>query len=248
MNNNLKLNFRLVPAAGVATGRGYRAEFVRKAEDVIDIDSVIAEAQQKGAFSGMPANLVRGNLETLFDTLIGNVLADGKTRKLDNYLEVSLNLRGIFENATDDYDPEKQSLKLSVKHLSAFRRQPNGIQPVNVNRIRQFRVTTLTAADGQHANHEVVFGQDFVIRGSNLTPECKASGISCQVLMPDGIYHGANPPVVSRSDCEIRCSWPEEYTSETIRRQLIVCITKVPNLETDPSDINRVINASILPA
>ena len=144
------------------------------------IDGVIAEAQQSGAFFGMSPILVRSNLETLFNTLIGNVLSDGQTRKLDDYLEVSLNLRGLFEQKTDDYDPSKHELKLTVKHLSAFRQQPKNIQPVNVNRIRQFRLSYITAADGLHANHQVVFGKPFIIRGSNLTlPANKLSGVFC---------------------------------------------------------------------
>lgn len=247
MNKMLKLNFRLVPATGVATGKGYRAEFIRNSNDVIDINGVIAEAQQQGAFANMSTNLVRSNLETFFDTLIGNVLADGQTRKLDNYLEVALNLHGSFENATDDYDPSQHSLKLSVKHLSAFRREPTNIQPVNVNRIKQFRLSYLTAADNLHKNHQVVLGQDFIVRGSNLTlPECELSGVCCQVRMPDGSYFCATAPIITKSDSEIRCSWPDDYTEETLRRPLYVSVTKVTSLETDTPDASRTITATIL--
>ena len=249
MNINRKLDFRLVPATGIAAGKGYRAEFVRRTDSVIDIDGVIAEAQQNGAFFGMAPNLVRSNLETFFNTLIGNVLADGQTRKLDDYLEVSLNLRGLFEQKTDDYDPSKHELKLTVKHLSAFRQQPKNIQPVNVNRIKQFRLSYITAADGLHTNHQVVFGQDFIVRGSNLTlPACELSGVYCQVKMPNGSYFCSSAPIISKSDSEIRCSWPPDYESDTIRRPLYVDVSKVTDYNAATPDINRSISATILPA
>ena len=47
MSNQTKLEFRLVPTKGVASGKGFRAEWTRKNE-VIDMDAVIAEAQAKG--------------------------------------------------------------------------------------------------------------------------------------------------------------------------------------------------------
>ena len=86
MNNQTKLEFRLVPTKGVASGKGFRAEWTRKNE-VLDMDAVIAEAQAKGAFVGFSAGRARSDIETLFDTMIANVLKDGRTRKLDGYLE-----------------------------------------------------------------------------------------------------------------------------------------------------------------
>ena len=43
MNNQTKLEFRLVPTKGVVSGKGFLAEWTRKNE-VIDMDAVIAEA------------------------------------------------------------------------------------------------------------------------------------------------------------------------------------------------------------
>ena len=59
MNNQTKLEFRLVPTKGVASGKGFRAEWTRKNE-VIDMDAVIAEAQAKGAFFGISAGRLIG--------------------------------------------------------------------------------------------------------------------------------------------------------------------------------------------
>ena len=63
MNNQTKLEFRLVPTKGVASGKGFRAEWTRKNE-VIDMDAVITAAQDKGAFFGISTGHARSDIET----------------------------------------------------------------------------------------------------------------------------------------------------------------------------------------
>ena len=247
MNNQTKLEFRLVPTKGVASGKGFRAEWTRKNE-VIDMDAVIAEAQAKGAFSGLSVGRARSDVETLFDTMIANVLRDGRTRKLDGYLELALKIHGNFAAKTDDFDPARHTLDLGIRPLSAFRQEAKDIQPVNANRIKQFRLSYITAADGQHKNHQVVFGQEFVIRGSNLTlPTNGFSGIFCQVRLDDGVWACAEAPILEKSDSEIRCAWPEDYGPEVLRHTLWASVTKGYNIEADPPDVDRQTHAGILP-
>ena len=134
------------------------------------------------------------------------------------------------------------------KHLSAFRQQPKNIQPVNVNRIKQFRLSYITAADGLHTNHQVVFGQDVIARGSNLAlPACELSGVYCQVKMPNGSYSCSSAPIISRSDSEICCSWPSDFNIRTLHRPIIVDVVKVTDVEPTVPDSNRTITATILP-
>jgi len=249
MSETIKLDFRLVPTKGIASGQGYRAEFVRKDNSVIGIDDVIAEAQQSGAFWNMPPSLVKSNLETFFGTMIRGVLADGKTRKMDGYFELSLKIHGKFEKVTDDFDPAIHSLDLGVRPLSAFAAKPTAIKPVNVNRIRQFRLSYITAADGLHANHEVVYGQEFVIRGSNLTPpEGGLEYVHCQVQLPSGVYQSALAPILAQSDSEIRCAWPSDYGTETLRKRMWVSVSKIITPIGQEPDVDRTIHAGIYPA
>jgi len=248
MSNMNKLDFRLVPTKGVTTGGGFRAEFLRGYDKPLDMETVIREAQAKGAFFGLSPSRVRCDLEAFFDTMIENVLTDGKTRKLDGYLELSLKIHGNFEQKTDDFDETKHSLDLGLKALSAFRRKSKKIQPVNVNRVKQFRVHYITAADGLHKNHEIVYGQEFIIRGSNLTfPNDRLSGVFCQVRMPSGIYYSAQAPIVSKTDSEIRCAWPSDYGPDTQRCRLWANVSKVVSLETPVPDTDRTIAATIYP-
>ena len=247
MNNQTRLEFRLVPTKGVASGKGFRAEWMRKNE-VLDMDAVIAEAQAKGAFFGYSAGRARSDIETLFDTMIENVLKDGRTRKLDGYLELSLKIHGNFAERTDDFDPERHSLDLVIRPLSAFRQEAKNIQPVNVNRIKQFRLSYISAADRRHKNHEVIFGQEFIIRGSNLTlPANGLSGVFCQVLLGDKTWICAEAPILEKNDSEIRCAWPEDYGREVLGRTLWASVTKVANIEANPPDVDRTAHAAILP-
>ena len=231
----------------MASGKGFRAEWTRK-DDVIDMDEVLVEAQAKGAFLGRSIRHARSDIETLFDTMIANVLKDGRTRKLDGYLELGLKVHGNFAEKTDDFDPERHTLDLGIKPLSAFRRKGSFLQPVNVNRIKQFRLSYITAADGRHKNHEVVFGREFIIRGSNLTlPENGFSGIFCQVMLDRYTGVCAEAPILEKSDSEIRCAWPEDYGPDVLRHTLWVSVTKGFNIEADPPDVDRTAHAGIYP-
>jgi len=191
---------------------------------------------------------VRCDLEAFFDTMIENVLTDGKTRKLDGYLELALKLHGNFEEKTEDFDETKHSLDLGLKTLSAFRKKPKTIQPVNVNRIKQFRLHYIAAADGLHKNHEVVFGQEFILRGSNLLlPNDGLNEVFCQVRMNDGTYFCAAAPILSKTESEIRCAWPTEYGPETLRCRLWASVSKITTIETYTPNADRTIAATIYP-
>ena len=73
------------------------------------MDAVITEAQAKGAFLGRSIRHARSDIETLLDTMIANVLKDGRTRKLDGYLELALKIHGNFAAKTDDFDSERHT-------------------------------------------------------------------------------------------------------------------------------------------
>ena len=69
-----------------------------------------------------------------------------------------------------------------MQALNAFRPNLNSIYPVNVNRKKQFRLSYITAADREHRNHEIVYGRDFIIRGTGLDmPEKWCEALNCQV-------------------------------------------------------------------
>ena len=143
-----------------------------------------------------------------------------------------------------------------MRPLTAFRvlspRPGRDVEPVNVDRTPQFRITSITAADGKHKNHQVVFGQDIVIRGTNMAikPHTK-DFIALNVIFYKGEIgsKGVGTKVISHGDREIRLAWPEEAGEESIRQRLVFAIWKANDDPKKKAEyIMREIYASILPA
>lgn len=245
MNNDNKLKFRLVPNSGVSRGTGFHAEWVRKGE-ALGLDAIVAEAQAEGVFRDMPAELASCAIRSFFKVMVGNVLRDGRTRTIDGCLQLSLNLHGNFKEKTDDFDETKHELALVVRPLSAFGKRPATFRPVNVDRVKQFRLSWISAADGLRKNHQVTYGREFVVRGSNLV--LGADGhVTCTVMRSGGTGISAEAEVLEQSTDQIRCAWPADLGEFCLRRTMWVSLGKNmrPDAETPPA--SREISAEILP-
>ena len=150
-----KLNFHLVPVSGVAKRNGgdkkFRAEFVRGHDEgdnrgVLGVDRVLAEAIEAHHLNGISPDTLKLYVESVLQTMIDKTVEDGRTRRFDDYLSVSLKIHSGFEERSDDYDFDRHSLALTVQALNAFRPNLNSIYPVNVNRKKLFRLSYVTAA------------------------------------------------------------------------------------------------------
>ena len=223
-----KLEFHLVPVSGTLKSKGgFRAELKKGFRDqAIDFDGVIAETVADNRWTIDP-ELLKLYMRGVLSSMLKKTSEDGRTRKIDDFFSVSLNIHGRFSERTDDFDPALHKLRLVLRPLLAFRvlGPKKSVLPVNVNRIPQFRITSFTAADGLHKSHTVVFGQDLVVKGSNLTID-KANG---GFLSLNAIYsgrefasRGLSTKVISHSDTEIRFAWPEDLGAEEARGQRLV--------------------------
>ena len=185
VKNMRKLNFHLVPMTGVAkraeSEKKFRAEFVRGSGEgdnrgVLGVNEILSEAIEAHRLTGISPEMLRLYVEAVLQTMIDKTVEDGRTRRFDDYLSVSLKIHGGFKEKSDDYDFDRHSLALTVQALNAFRPNLSSFYPVNVNRRKQFRLSYVTAADGKHGNHEIVYGQDFIIDG--LTPCSRCTSIA----------------------------------------------------------------------
>jgi len=115
----------------------------------------------------------------------------------------------------------------------AFRPKFN-LQPVNVNRKRQFRVYSVAAADGSRKSGEVVWQKDIRIKGDDLLQENGEAYVSCQMKGPSGAYLSVNPEIVSASATEIVCHWPTEYDEHYQRGLMGISVDKYEHIH-DPN-------------
>jgi len=231
---NKKLEFSLVPVSGTLKEEGgYRAKFGKKLKGVLDLDDVLREAKEAGAFFGVSTDLAKLIVRGVLQTMIDKTAEDGVTRRIDDYLTVSLKVRGKFESKDDDFDPARHALALSVRPLAAFRPKFN-LKPVNVDHKRQFRIYSITAADGSRPAGKVVWRKDFRIKGADLLQENGEAFVACQMKGPDGTYFSVNPVIASASSTEIVCHWPEEYDEGYQRGRMNVSVDKYEHI-SDPS-------------
>jgi len=226
-----KLEFHLVPVSGTLKSKGgFRAEFKKdpRRDQPIDLDGVIAEAMTANRWNIDP-ELLKLYIRGVLFSMLKNTAEDGRTRKIDEFFSVSLNIHGRFANRTDDFDPALHKLRLMMRPLYAFRAlgPKRGVLPVNVSRIPQFRITSFTAADGLHKSHTVVFGQDLLVKGSNLTIDKTKGGFVALNALYSGreiASRGLEVKVISHTDTEIRLAWPEDFDAEDARGQRL-CVT-----------------------
>ena len=256
VRNMRKLNFHLVPVKGAvrANGGKFRAEFVRGYEEgdnrgVLGVDEVIAEAIEAHRLHGVSPAMLKLYVEAVLQTMIDKAVEDGRTRRIDEYLSVGLGIRGGFDEMSDDFDYDRHELGLTVRTLNAFRPNLDSIYPVNVNRKKLFRLSYVTAAAGEHRNHEIVYGQDFIIRGTGLD-RSEAPYIVCEVPRGGNVYESVDIEVKGRTENEFLCKWPEAIGRDLMHRNVEFSVVKFNekfDADEKAMDKYRNIRASVLP-
>ena len=208
-----KIEFVLKPVTGAASaGGGFRAILKTAKGDALDFDDVITEALDRGYIAGVKDVLAKSVVKGVLDSMIAGVLRDGMTRRIGDYLSVSLKVHGRFANEQDDFDPARHKLALSLKQLNAFRPSFKGVEATNIHHKRQFRIYSVhTVGTEDERNGRLVIGREFVIKGADFNPDSKLFGV---VLHANTGIHSVetfDPPILSKTDSEIRCAWPEDF-------------------------------------
>ena len=207
-----KIEFILKPVTGAAsTGGGFRAILDTAKGDAMDFDDVITEALDRGYIAGVKDVLAKSVVKGVLDSMIAGVLRDGMTRRIGDYLSVSLKVHGRFENAHDEFDPARHKLALSVKQLNAFRPSFKGVEATNIHHKRQFRISSVHSVNAEGMNGKLFIGREFIIKGADFWPNDKLFGVALHANTGIHSVVSFNPPMLSVTDSEIRCAWPEDY-------------------------------------
>ena len=208
-----KIEFALKPVTGAASsGGGFRAILKTAKGDAMDFDDVVTEALDRGYIAGVKDILAKSVIKGVLDSMIAGVLRDGMTRRIGDYLSVSLKVHGRFENAQDEFDPARHKLALSLKQLNAFRPSFKGVEATNIHHKRQFRIYSVHSVNAEGMNGKLFIGREFIIKGADFDSDSKLFGV---VLHANTGIHSAvisfDPPILSMTDSEIRCAWPEDF-------------------------------------
>ena len=207
-----KIEFVLKPVTGAASaGGGYRAILDTAKGDALDFDDVITEALDRGYIAGVKDVLAKSVVKGVLDSMIAGVLRDGMTRRIGDYLSVSLKVHGRFEDEQDEFDPARHKLALSVKQLNAFRPSFKGVEATNIHHKRQFRIYSVHSVNAEGMNGKLFFGREFIIKGADFDSDSKLYGVALHAKTGIHSVGSFNPPILSMTDNEIRCAWPEDY-------------------------------------
>ena len=245
-----KIEFVLKPVTGAASaGGGYRAILNTAKGDAMDFDDVITEALDRGYIAGVKDILAKSVVKGVLDSMIAGVLRDGITRRIGDYLSVSMKVHGRFENEHDEFDPERHKLALSLKQLNAFRPSFKGVEATNINHKRQFRIYSVHSVGAEDKkNGQLIIGREFIIKGADFQSDSKLFGVALHANTGIHSVETFNPPILSMTDSMIRCAWPEDFHEPVGDGCGEIAVGRPGGTADDPKYIRRSIKVHIYPA
>ena len=245
-----KIEFTLKPVTGAASAEGgYRAILRTAKGDAMDFDDVITEALDRGYIAGVKDILAKSVVKGVLDSMIAGVLRDGMTRRIGDYLSVSLKVHGRFEDAQDEFDPARHKLALSRKQLNAFRPSFKGVEATNINRRRSFRIYSVHTVGAENEKNGVLtIGKEFVVKGADFCSGPEIFGVTIHAKDGQHSVVSFDAPTLSMTDGEIRCAWPEDFKAPVGDGSGEIAIGREESSDDSSKYVRRSIRVSIVPA
>lgn len=163
-----QIDLKLVPLnTTVGKAGGFKAMLDKSRNSSMSYDQVLEEIVSKNRL-GMSKSLVQMILDMAFNTVIDGVLSDGVTRRLGDFLQIGLEVKGRFISEGDQFDEDRHELALSVRTLKEMRRKPgrDGVRVINRNAGPKVLIESLYSVGCESG--ELTWGADIVLEGENL--------------------------------------------------------------------------------
>ena len=155
--------FKLHACKGVGGKEIFRPVVERTG--VVETEQVVEEAAEMMGTRLSPY-MVQGVVAGVLESMITKTLDDGRTRRFGDYFEVQLDLRGAFEDADEQFDPEKHKVKLTLRPLKRFRQGVKTGTPENSLKPPRARIEMVRSETAEEAVAKK--GEDLIITGRNL--------------------------------------------------------------------------------
>lgn len=116
----------------------------------------------------MSTNVLDMVLKATFNTMIEGILSDGISRRIGDFIQLQLKVRGKFEEEGEDFDENKHQISIAVRPLKGLRVKPgrDGVSVINRNAGPKV-VVERTHSPGLEGC-QVKWGESIVIEGKNL--------------------------------------------------------------------------------
>lgn len=211
MGHNVQI--KLVPLnAKVCKDGGFRAQLPK--DGALDYTTVLEEVIKEKRL-GLSPEMLKMMIDSTFASVIDNVYKDGRTRRLGDFLEFALELKGSFDSEGEPVDLSKHKLELSVRQLKGFRHKHSSsdLTPVNHNAGPKVVVERTYSAGCE--DNEISWGKDIIIEGENLfvfedeNPDCAVVKYFCRrgSLWPTSLFLKSD--WVSKDGKRLTIPWSE---------------------------------------
>ena len=175
-----EIKFHLEKMSGpLVKGDKYRAVLESDKGEPVD---AIAEISKRTRIDEAELRYVVG---MTFERMIKGVLEDGQTLRFGNLFEIYPVVRGGFDRIDEQFDPSRHKLVAKFFPLPEFKGYKRETALTNVRNRPRGRIDYVTSPGGEKG--EVVFGEDIIIYGHDLT---LSYGDTVDVRLPDGTTCG----------------------------------------------------------
>ena len=141
----------------------YWAKVVSKG--VVDTKQVMEEAVEAMG-TRFSAHMVEALVAGVLESMIEKTLDDGRTRRFRDYFELKLDMKGAFDEADGQFDPDKHKVKLTLRPLKRLRETVKTGTPENRKKPPRAHIDVVRSETSEEG--EVKKGEDLIITGKNL--------------------------------------------------------------------------------
>ena len=223
----------------------YRAMLTGKG-DALDFDTVLKEVQEERRIDPIT---MRFYLESFFDCVRKNILEDGCSRRIGDYMLLRLNVRGSFDSADAGIESGRQELLISGQSLDEFRHLEKRAKIANVNAPKRGRAESVMSVGGDAGT--LKFGENILLKGHGFEwdkgqlvlfnckgPDGKKLQIACDIYLFKRNYD----PVEKRGmqeynaleadDTHVLMKWPKAVSRHVIGQKVSVAYIDYHNAPT----------------
>lgn len=164
MGRQLDITLKKVSGKFSESG-GFRAVIGK--DGAYSYEHLLSEVIQNHHLS-ISTNFLDMVLSATFDTMIEGLMTDGISRRIGDFIQLQLQVRGKFDSEGEDFDEKKHKLAIAVRPLKELRVKPGrgGVSVINRNAGPKV-VIERTHSPGLEGN-QVKWGEPIIIEGQNL--------------------------------------------------------------------------------
>ena len=187
-------------------------------------DAVIAEFLKKEDLGGQVSpSMLKIYLKGLLDSMVENTLVDGRSRRIDDFFTVRLDMKGTAERHDEPYDPCKHKFTINFQKARRFSEKSKRHtikvigKPVCEIPLSRSIIKDIHSQGAEIG--EVFIGRQIILEGKGLSP-CPHTQVALKVDYPvESMMYDC--PIVSQTPDQIVVESPKRFQMKYMRESVI---------------------------